>query len=123
MDWPTVAALVTAVGGVLVGIAQWRKSGREADKASADAAGALVTASGDVVKMLHDELDGLKARVDHLERSVGSWEEWADRVLSILDKAVGMLSDEERDGLRTDVEHARTTRPPHHYHQKNIRTK
>jgi hypothetical protein len=132
-DWtPVVVAAITILGGGgMLGWAALRKSGREADKVNAEAAAVIVGGASDVVALLREEMDRLRAdveaerqedhkRLDALESVVTAWDGWADRVLDILDRAVGMLTEEQRASLLPDVDHARETRPPRHSHQKHL---
>lgn len=122
MDAGTVAvivAFVTAVGGSVAGLAALRRSGSEAAKANAEAAGSIVGASQDVVTLLREQMADMAAREDHrdrrlmaLEVTVGAWEGWAERVLGLLDRAMEMLAVEQREKLRHDVDAVRREKPP-----------
>lgn len=131
-DWSGVlVAVLTVAGGSLVGLAALvtalRKAGPEADKSGAEATAALLGASKEVVALLRQQMDEqaerlavTDSRVEALEATVMAWDGWADRVLDILDRAVGMLSEEQRAALRPDIEHARETRPVKHHHRKHL---
>jgi hypothetical protein len=126
-----IIAAITVIGGSLAGIAALLKAGKEASKSSAEAANVLVDASGDVVKMLRENMADMRSRMDreedrisHLEGVVGSWEGWADKVLDILDRAMSMLAEEQKTNLQREVERAKKTRPPRfgkHQHDEGAR--
>jgi hypothetical protein len=115
---PFLTAFVTGLGGLAVGLVALRKAGAEAKKTSADTGGVLIDSAGDVVKMLREQMAAQQvqitdntARVQSLEVTVGSWESWAERVLTLLDRAVGMLEEEQRARLVSDVAEVKRTRP------------
>jgi hypothetical protein len=126
-----MVAFITVVGGGgLIGWAALRKSGKEADKYNAEAASTLVSSASDVVGMLHEQMveqqkrqEITDARVEALEHTVIAWDGWADKVLEILDRALGMLTKEQKADLLPDVKQVQESRPPQmhrHYHDKNI---
>ena len=113
-----VSIVVAFLAFVGVGLAALRKSKSESDKATGEAAAAIAGASGDVVKMLHDEMRDLRQRenrtedrITALENAVVSWEGWAERVLNLLDKAMEMLAEEQRRHIAADVERVKATKP------------
>ena len=128
MNEPVVAiviAVITVAGGLIAAWAALRKSGPEAEKASAEAVDLVVGSAAKVVTMLRDQMTEMRQRlsdtearleagedrIDHLEAAVESWEGWADRILAVLDKAMGALSEEQRTALIEEVERLRRTRP------------
>jgi len=121
-EWtPIIVALLAALGGTAAGFAALRKSGAEAGKASAEAADSIVGSAGEVVKLLRDQMAEMAKREDarddrllSLERTVGSWEGWAERVLDVLDRAVALLGEEHRAKLREDVQEVKASRPIRH---------
>lgn len=113
-----LVAVLTVIGGSLAGLAALRRSGRESDKLAAEATSTIVGSAGDVVTMLreqmadlHSRLDQAEARILLLETEVGTWEAWAERVLDLLDRALGMMAEKQRADLRPDVEEVKATRP------------
>lgn len=115
---PILVALITAAGVSIAGVAALRRSGSESDKAQAEAADAIVGAGAEVVKILRDQmidqsgrLASQEARLLALEVTVGSWEGWGERILSLLDRALGMLEAEQRAKLDGDVEAVKAARP------------
>jgi hypothetical protein len=121
-EWtPIIVAFLTAASGSLMGWAALRKSRSEASKTDAEAAGAIVGAAGDVVELLRQQMSEAATREVHrdarilqLEIAVGAWEGWAERVLSILDRAMGLLGDEHAKSLAEDVKYVKRTRPARH---------
>ena len=103
-----IAVIIAIVGGgtgFAALINAWRTSGPTADKYTADASATIVGGANDVVTMLreqmadlHSRLDQAEARILLLETEVGTWEVWAERVLDLLDRALGMMAD--RKGVR-----------------------
>jgi hypothetical protein len=117
-DIAFIIAVATFVGGSLVGLAQLRKSGDEARKTAADATSVIIGASALVVKQLREQIDDLAVRLDesesrilHLETSVSTWENWADRVLAVLDKSFSMLGVEQADRVDDDIKKIKRARP------------
>jgi predicted trehalose synthase len=118
-------AIIVAVLGGLTGLAaliranqERRRTGREADKVQAEASATIVGSAGDVVTMLREQMADLHARLDQaearillLETEVGTWEEWAERVLDLLDRALDMMSLDKADNIRPDVEDVKKSRP------------
>lgn len=122
-----IVAFITIVGGGgVVGWAAWRKSGPEGREADARATAAMVGAAGDTVTLLREELERMAVhqaetddRLSHVEGTVLAWDGWGDRVLDILDKAFGLLTDEQRAAMLADVTHVRETRPPRYRHLRH----
>jgi len=117
-DIAFIIAVATFVGGSLVGLAQLRKSGDEARKTAADATSVIIGASALVVKQLREQIDDLAVRLDesesrilHLETSVSTWENWADRVIGVLDKSFSMLGAEQADRVDEDIKKIKRARP------------
>ena len=122
---PILVSFITAVGGLAVGLVALRKAGAESRKTNADASGVLVDSAGDVVKLLRDQMAAQQAQLEaqqrqiiensgairSLEETVGSWENWVERVLQLLDRAVGMLEEEQKQRLIHDVAEVKDTRP------------
>lgn len=113
-----IAAIVTSVSGLVVGLAALRKASSETRKNDADASGAIVDSASDVVKMLREQMAAqqeqiheMSVRVQALEVTVGSWESWAEKVLQLLDRAVAMLEEEQRQRLMQEVADVKQTRP------------
>lgn len=126
-------------GSFLIGVAAVVKSRKEADnedaqaqQARAQASATMVSTADDVVALVRKEMAQMaskmgaqgeemaryrekqaedECRIDALEDAVMAWDGWADSVLAILDRAVGLLTEEQRLTLSSDVEHARSTRP------------
>jgi len=126
-------------GSFLMGLAAVIKSRREAENeaaqaraSQAQAAATMVGTADDVVILVRremaEQIAKVKAqgeemaqyrmrqaedegRIDALEDAVTAWDGWADSVLAILDRAVGLLTEEQRQTLSGDIEHARATRP------------
>jgi predicted trehalose synthase len=116
-DQTLTLAAVLLGGGLVAALAAWRKAGREADKAQAEASATIVGSAGDVVTMLREQMADLHARLDQaearillLETEVGTWEAWAERVLDLLDRALGMMGD-KAENIRPDVEDVKRSRP------------
>src|SRR5574343_281990 len=117
MDWtPIIVALITAGG--LGGWAALRKSASEADKAAADAANAIMDAAEKAVSVVSRRLEEAEHRVAEAERrivaleeQVGLWEDWAERVLGVLDQAISLLGDDHAAKLRVDVDAVKHDRP------------
>ena len=127
IEWtPLAVAAVTVVGTLVAAWMVRRKSESEADqaaaladKAAAEATTTIVGSAADVVAMLreqmadlHRRLDRAEARIVLLETEVGTWEIWAERVLDLLDRALGMMATDQAANLRPDVEAVHNTRPP-----------
>ncbi len=117
---PLIASFLTALGGLAVGVVALRKAGAEQRKADADAGGVLIDSAGDVVRLLREQMAAqqtqiteMSARLMSLEQTVGSWESWAERVLELLDRAVGMLEEEQKQRLAGDVAEVKKARPMH----------
>jgi hypothetical protein len=115
---PVIVAIITALGVSIAGVAALRRSGSESDKAQAEAADALIGASGEVVRMLREQMvemagreAGREARLVALEVTVGSWEGWGERILALLDRALGMLEAEQRAKLDAEAEAVKAARP------------
>lgn len=121
---PIIITFITIVGGgTIAGLFALRKSNKEADNQQAQAAANMVSAADDVVVLMRSQMaeqtakiEAMDGRIETLETAITAWDGWADRVLEILDRAFGMLTDEQKAGLLEDVESARGTRPPR-YHQ------
>ena len=113
-----LVAAIVAVAGSLAGLAALIRATRERDKVGAEASAAIVGSAGDVVTMLreqmadlHSRLDQAEARILLLETEVGTWEAWAERVLDLLDRALGMMAKDKADGIRSDVDEVKKSRP------------
>jgi len=119
-DWiPVVTAFIIALVGSGAGWAAWRRAVAENAKDNAEAGRAIVGGAGDLAKLLREQmaemaarLDAQEVRIHSLEVTVGSWEGWAERVLTILDKAMAMLAAEQRAKIETEVARVKKTRPP-----------
>jgi hypothetical protein len=119
MNETSIITIITIVAGSLAGLAAVIKATREVDKSKADAGATIVSSAADVVEMLREQMSDMKCRLDNaeerlllLEKTVGTWEAWAEHVLDILDRALGMMAEEQRNRLTKDVEEVRRTRPP-----------
>ena len=116
-----IAVIIAIVGGgtgFAALINAWRTSGPTADKYTADASATIVGGANDVVTMLREQMADLHCRLDQaearillLETEVGTWEVWAERVLDLLDRALGMMRTEQRSRLADDVDEVKRTRP------------
>jgi hypothetical protein len=116
--------LVIFGGGLIAGIAAYRKSGKEADNQQAQAAANMIAAADDVVTLVRAEMTNqlleMNDRIGSLEATVHAWDGWADRVIDLLDRTFGMLTDKQKEMLHPDIMQAKETRPPRyrHYHDK-----
>lgn len=120
LDPGVLAAIITSISGLVVGVTALRKAGADAKKSNADTAGVIVDGAGDVVKLLREQLEEqqrqqeqMGQRLMNLEVVVGSWEGWAERVLTILDRALAMLEEDQRRKLQPDVDEVVKDRPKH----------
>lgn len=125
LDPGVIAAIITSLSGLVVGLTALRKANSDARKNNADAAGVIVDGAGDVVKLLREQLQEqaraqqaaevrqqqTDQRLMNLEVVVGSWEGWAERVLTILDRAIAMLEEDQRKKIQSDVDEVKQTRP------------
>ncbi len=107
-EWvPIAVALIGSIGAIFAGLVALRKS-------SAEQANTMVDAASTVVSMMREELEAQGRRLDVLETAMLSWEGWGEKVLTLLDRLLGMLEEEQRAKEMHDVEEARRTRPRHH---------
>jgi hypothetical protein len=129
-----IVTFITVVfSGGIIGLFALFRSNKKLDEeeqndrdAQAQAAANMIGAADDVVRLVREEMakqmESTNERISVLEETVTAWDGWADRVLEILDRAVGLLSEEQRSALLPDIDHARETRPPryHHFRAKRI---
>jgi hypothetical protein len=125
LDITFIISIALFIGGSFVGLAALRKSGSEASKSSSEAAAVIAGASADIVTQLRDQMADLNnrltdeecqgkeraARIDHLEDIVETWENWANRVLAILDRSLSMLAPEQAVKLEPEVKTIKGTKP------------
>jgi len=138
IDASTILAVILG-GGLIGGIAAFLKSGKEADNqeaqaqaARAQAAATMIDASADVVALIRREMaeqekgwterhDALATEVHSLTQTVTAWDGWADRVIDLLDRTFGLLTDEQRASLHPDIAQAKESRPPRYrYYHDNV---
>ena len=116
VDWAVALGVALLGGGLITGVAALRRSGKEADKYAAEASHMLVGASGEVVRLLREEVTDMNKRLCHLEAVVGDWEGWSDDVIALLDQAVSMLSSEHASQLQAEIDKVKERRPSRHRH-------
>lgn len=118
MDLPIFVAVLIAILGALGGIAAIMKV--QSDNSSSVAVGAKAVSEGakTVLDMMNERLDDQEAhseantvRLDALEAYVVHFDEWADRLLDILDRAITMLPDALRSQFETEATSLKATRP------------
>lgn len=116
-DLTLIGAFIGAVVAALGGVAAFYRAG-------ADRSNVMVETAETVVGMLREEVTRLdkrleqvntqtNARIGSLEVTVGQWETWAERVLTLLDRAIGMLDAANRALIEVEAEKVRNARPMH----------
>lgn len=125
VDLTFIISIAVFLGGSFIGLAALRKSGSEASKSSSEAAAVIAGASADIVTQLREQMADLNsrlteeechtraadARINHLEDIVETWENWASRVLAILDRSLSMLAPEQAVKLEPEVKTIKRTKP------------
>lgn len=79
---PTLIALVIAVVGAGGGMAALMRVGSDRDKSQAEAASTVVT-------MLRQQVLDMDKRLDELEAHIDSLNDWADRVMALVESLLG----------------------------------
>lgn len=116
-DLAVVGAFIGALVAALGGVAAFYRAG-------ADRSNVMVETAETVVGMLREEVTRLdkrleqvnaqtNARIGSLEVTVGQWETWAERVLTLLDRAIGMLDAANRALIEAEAAKVRDARPMH----------
>lgn len=108
---PILSGVAIAVIGSGAGWAAWRRASSESEKDRASASRDIVGGAGDLAKLLREQMAEMDDRLERVEYSVGLWENWAERVLDLLDRALGMIASEHAAAFRAEVEEAKRTRP------------
>jgi len=115
---PTIIAVIVAIIGGLGGIAAILRV--QSDNTNSLASGAKAVSEGakNVVELMGERLDETEAqiainsdRLAVLEAYVTSFDSWADRLLSILDRAITMLPDALRSQFESESSELKASRP------------
>jgi hypothetical protein len=115
---PTIIAVIVAIIGGLGGMAAILRV--QSDNTNSLASGAKAVSEGakNVVELMGERLDETEAqiainsdRLAVLEAYVTSFDSWADRLLSILDRAITMLPDALRNQFESESNELKASRP------------
>lgn len=118
MDLPVAVAVIIAVLGALGGLAAVLKV--QSDNSSSVATGARAVSEGakTVIDLMNDRLDDTEAhaeantkRIDALEDYIAHFDDWADRLLDMLDRAITVLPDALRVVFETEASALKQSRP------------
>jgi len=107
IDIPTLLAVLGALVAAVGGIGAFFRSRADRDNV-------IVDSAETVVQMLSTQLAQMDARLATVEGTVMSWESWADRVLTLLDRTIRMLDAAHRAEIQQLAEDARQDRPTRH---------
>ena len=117
-DVPVLVAVLIAVIGGLGGLAAILKVQGENTNSLAIGAKAVSEGAKNVVELMGERLDETEAqisinsdRIAVLEAHVTSFDSWADRLLSILDRAITMLPDALRSQFESESNELKASRP------------
>ena len=115
---PVLVAVLIAVVGGLGGLAAILKVQGENTNSLAAGAKAVSEGAKNVVELMSERMDESEvqisansARLDTLEDYVANFDSWADRLLSILDRAITMLPDALRGQFESESHELKRTRP------------
>ena len=117
-DVPLLVAVLIAVIGGLGGLAAILKVQGENTNSLASGAKAVSEGAKNVVELMGERLDETEAqvainsdRIAVLEAHVTSFDSWADRLLSILDRAITMLPEALRSQFESESNELKASRP------------
>lgn len=116
-DLTLIGAFIGAIVAALGGVAAFYRAGADRSNVMVETAETVVGMLREEVTRLDNRLEQLNAqtnaRIGSLEVTVGQWESWAERVLSLLDRAISMLDAANRALIEAEAERVRATRPMH----------
>lgn len=110
-DLAIIGAFIGAVVAAMGGIAAFYRAGADRSNVMVDTAETVVGMLREEVARLDTRLDATNTRMGTLEVTVGQWESWAERVLTLLDRAIGMLDTANRALIEAEVRRVKAERP------------
>ena len=110
-DLAVIGAFIGAIVAAMGGIAAFYRAGADRSNVMVDTAETVVGMLREEVARLDGRLDETNTRMGALEVTVGQWESWAERVLTLLDRAIGMLDTANRALIEAEVRRVKDERP------------
>lgn len=117
-DLPTIIAVLIALIGGLGGIAAIMKVQGDNSESATSAAKSITEGAKTLIEMMNDRLDENEAhsqantkRLDALEDYVSHFDTWADKLLSILDRAITLLPETLRAQYEGEASAVKNARP------------
>ena len=101
---PALVAVIVAVGGSFAGVAALLRVTSDNTKTITDSA-------INVVELMQARINENSARLDILEDYAARFDEWGDRLISILDRAVQAMPAGEQPPFQVEVDTIKVTRP------------
>lgn len=80
-------------------------------KVNADNSKTISEGATNVVEMMQKQLDNNTARLEALEGYASRFDDWADRVTTLLERAVENMPEPPRESFRTEAENIAKARP------------
>lgn len=103
-DLPVIIASLVALVGALGGVAAFMRAGADRSKV-------IVDSAETVVEMLRDQVNSLDSRLSTVEGAVVQWETWAERVLTLLDRAITLIDETHRKDVAVEAARLKSERP------------
>jgi hypothetical protein len=101
---PLLASIVIAALGSIGGFAALMKVNADNSDTIADGASKVVT-------MMNERMDDTEARVDALEEYAYHFDNWADKLVSLVDRAIALLPLDVQKSFRHEADEVRQARP------------
>jgi hypothetical protein len=101
---PLLVSVVIAIVGSVGGFAALMK-------VNADNSDVVADGASKVVRMMNERMDDTEARLDALEQYAVHFDNWADKLVSLVDRAIAVLPEEVQRSFRSEADEVRRARP------------
>jgi len=101
---PVLVAVIVAIGGSIVGVAALLR-------VTSDNAKVITDSAVNVVELMQARINENSARLDSLEDYAIRFDEWGDRLITVLDRAVSAVPHPAQETFQGEVVSIKTTRP------------
>ena len=101
---PTLVAIVIAALGSVGGFAALMKVNADNSKTVSEGA-------SNVVRMMQERMDEQEARLEALEGYTQRFDDWGDKVISLLNRAIESMTEPPRESFRAEAASAAEARP------------
>ena len=109
VDLPVIASFLIAIVGSIGGFAALMKVNADNSKTVSEGA-------TNVVKMMREQVADLDARLTSVEEFSLKQEEWSDKVMTLLSRAISSMEEPPRQSFRSEADAIAAARPKRRPH-------